>query len=62
MRSFMLYMLVIASIINLTLRIPPQEVWVTVLTVALGSMGVMAVGKTISMKRAQPQGSVFTDG
>lgn len=61
-RCIMLYMIAIASIVNLTLRVPPQEVWITALTVALGGMGFVMLGNAISNPRQKPEGSVSSHG
>lgn len=57
-RCIMLYLIMIASVVNLSLGVPPRELWITALTVSLSGTGFVMVGQAISDKRWKSDASL----
>ena len=48
MRGMMLYMILIASVINLMLDVKPRELWIAAFAMATGGMGLTFMGNVIT--------------
>ena len=47
-RGIMLYIVLIASVINLALNIPPRELWITSFALSTGGMGLSYMGSVLT--------------
>lgn len=56
MRTILLYVIVIASVVNVSLNIKPVEIWITLLILGLSGMGINVAG-TVIAKEKQLMGS-----
>ena len=59
MRCIMLYILAIASLVNLTVGVPPHELWISSLAVSMGGMGIVMFNGAISGSKSRSNSSVF---